>query len=135
MQLADRVADPDQPAAGVAAQLLALAGGRATASEVLNLAQPRPCGLGSVSATTTSRPSPLGPGSQHPVGIRPHAPRAVRRRLVQNTWRFGLDRILGVAMSDDSPAWLDTTLPLDDVSSNQVELAGKFAEYRDRCSR
>ena len=27
-------------------------------------------------------------------------------------------------MSDDSQAWIDTTLPLDDVSSNRVELAG-----------
>ncbi|PWQ88971.1 hypothetical protein DKX15_16505, partial [Enterococcus faecium] len=44
--------------------------------------------------------------------------------FVQNTWRFGIDRVLaGVAMSDDSRAWLDTTLPLDDVSSNRVELA------------
>ncbi len=53
--------------------------------------------------------------------------------FVQNTWRFGIDRVLaGVAMSDDSHAWLDTTLPLDDVSSNRVELAGRLAEYVDR---
>ena len=50
--------------------------------------------------------------------------------FVHNTWRFGIDRILaGVAMSDDSQAWLDTTLPLDDVSSNRVELAGRLAEF------
>ena len=37
---------------------------------------------------------------------------------VQNTWRFGLDRILaGVAMSDDADRWFGTTLPLDDVGS------------------
>ena len=35
-------------------------------------------------------------------------------------------------MSDDSHAWIDTTLPLDDVSSNRVELAGRLAEYIDR---
>ena len=53
--------------------------------------------------------------------------------FVHNTWRFGLDRILtGVAMSDDSQAWLDTTLPLDDVGSNKVELAGRLAEFVDR---
>ena len=53
--------------------------------------------------------------------------------FVQNTWRFGIDRVLaGVAMSDDSHAWIDTTLPLDDVSSNRVELAGQLAEYVDR---
>jgi exodeoxyribonuclease V gamma subunit len=50
--------------------------------------------------------------------------------FVQNTWRFGIDRVLaGVAMSDDSRGWIDTTLPLDDVSSNRVELAGQLAEY------
>ena len=53
--------------------------------------------------------------------------------FVHNTWRFGIDRVLaGVAMSDDSHAWLDTTLPLDDVGSNRVELAGRLAEYVDR---
>ena len=39
---------------------------------------------------------------------------------VQNTWRFGLDRVLaGVAMSDDAGRRLaiGTTLPLDDVGS------------------
>ena len=56
--------------------------------------------------------------------------------FVHNTWRFGIDRVLaGVAMSDDSHAWIGTTLPLDDVSSNRVELAGQFAEYVDRLQR
>jgi exodeoxyribonuclease V gamma subunit len=40
--------------------------------------------------------------------------------------------LAGIAMSDDSHAWIDTTLPLDDVSSNRVELAGRLAEYIDR---
>jgi exodeoxyribonuclease V gamma subunit len=35
-------------------------------------------------------------------------------------------------MSDDSQAWLGTALPLDDVGSNRVELAGRFSEYVDR---
>jgi exodeoxyribonuclease V gamma subunit len=38
-------------------------------------------------------------------------------------------------MSDDSHSWIETTLPLDDVSSNRVELAGKLAEYIDRLRR
>ena len=50
--------------------------------------------------------------------------------FVHNTWRFGIDRILaGVAMSDDAHAWIDNTLPLDDVGSNKVELAGQLAEF------
>ncbi len=37
---------------------------------------------------------------------------------VADTWEFGLDRLLtGVALSDDSSAWLDRALPLDDVGS------------------
>ncbi|MFZ2501331.1 MAG: exodeoxyribonuclease V subunit gamma, partial [Nocardioides sp.] len=53
--------------------------------------------------------------------------------FVQNTWRFGLDRILaGVTLSADSGGWLDRTLPLDDVGSGQIDLAGRFAEYVDR---
>jgi exodeoxyribonuclease V gamma subunit len=35
-------------------------------------------------------------------------------------------------MSDDARAWLGTTLPLDDVGSNRVELAGRLAEFVDR---
>ena len=35
-------------------------------------------------------------------------------------------------MSADAQAWLDTTLPLDDVGSTRIELAGRFAEYVDR---
>ena len=35
-------------------------------------------------------------------------------------------------MSDDADAWLDRTLPLDDVGSGQVDLAGRLAEYVDR---
>ncbi|MGI9157931.1 MAG: exodeoxyribonuclease V subunit gamma, partial [Marmoricola sp.] len=51
----------------------------------------------------------------------------------QNTWRSGLDRVLsGVVMSADAQAWIDTTLPLDDVGSTRIELAGRFAEYIDR---
>src|SRR5262249_14319353 len=37
-----------------------------------------------------------------------------------------------VAMSDDSRAWLGTALPLDDVGSNRVELAGRFTEFVER---
>ena len=55
---------------------------------------------------------------------------------MHNTWRFGIDRVLaGVAMSDDAHAWIDSTLPLDDVSSNRVELAGQLAEFVDRLQR
>ena len=135
VRLADRSLVQTNPLLGVASQLLALAGGRATASEVLNLAAGR-AGTGSVRVQRRRSRGhhPLGRAkpnirwgfdSEHrqPFGV----------DFIQNTWRFGIDRVLaGVAMSDDSHAWIDTTLPLDDVSSNRVELAGRLAEYIDR---
>ncbi|KUI25629.1 exodeoxyribonuclease V subunit gamma [Mycobacterium sp. IS-1742] len=134
VKLADRALTQTNPLLGVAAQLLALAGGRATATEVLNLAE-----APSVRARFGFSDDDLDAigdwvreanirwgfdrGHRHPYGV----------DFVQNTWRFGLDRVLaGVAMSDDSHAWLDTTLPLDDVGSDRVELAGRLAEYVDR---
>jgi exodeoxyribonuclease V gamma subunit len=134
VRLADRSLVQTNPLLGVAAQLLALAGGRATSSEVLNLAHAAPVrarfgftddNLDDI--TRWVRQANIRWGfdreQRHPYGV----------DFVQNTWRFGVDRVLaGVAMSDDSHAWLDTTLPLDDVSSNRVELAGQLAEYVER---
>ena len=55
--------------------------------------------------------------------------------FIQNTWRFGIDRVLaGVAMSDDSHASIDTTLPLDDVSSNRVESPANSPNTSTGCS-
>ncbi|MGQ0847274.1 MAG: exodeoxyribonuclease V subunit gamma [Sporichthyaceae bacterium] len=48
------------------------------------------------------------------------------------TWRNGLDRLLlGVAM-EDAGEWIADAVPLDDVDSTQIELAGRFAELFDR---
>ena len=135
VRLADRSLTQTNPLLGVAAQLLELANGRATASEVLNLAQVGPVrarfgftddDFDAIAAWVRESGIRWGFDEQHraPYGL---------DHFVQNTWRFGLDRILlGVAMSDDSRAWIGTTLPLDDVGSNRVELAGRFAEYVGR---
>ncbi|MGE2832597.1 exodeoxyribonuclease V subunit gamma [Mycobacterium sp. SMC-4] len=137
VKLADRALTQTNPLLGVAGQVLALAGGRATASEVLNLAEAAPVrhrfGFSDDDLDTIGdwvRQANIRWGfdreSRLPYGV----------DFVQNTWRFGVDRVLvGVAMSDDSRAWLDTTLPLDDVGSNHVELAGRFADYVDRLHR
>ncbi|BBX18623.1 exodeoxyribonuclease V subunit gamma [Mycolicibacterium duvalii] len=137
VQLADRALTQTNPLLGVAGQILALAGGRATASEVLNLAESAPVrhrfGFSDDDLDTIGdwvRQANIRWGfdreSRLPYGV----------DFVQNTWRFGVDRVLaGVAMSDDSQAWLDTTLPLDDVGSNHVELAGRFADYVDLLHR
>ncbi|MDG5481347.1 exodeoxyribonuclease V subunit gamma [Mycolicibacterium gadium] len=137
VRLADRSLVQTNPLLGVASQLLTLAGGRATASEVLNLAQSAPVrarfgftddNLEDIARWVRQANIRWGFDTDHrkPYGV----------DFIQNTWRFGIDRVLaGVAMSDDSHAWIDTTLPLDDVSSNRVELTGQLAEYVDRLQR
>ena len=50
-----------------------------------------------------------------------------------NTWRSGLDRVLlGVAMAEDDQRLFAETLPLDDVESGDIELAGRLAELVER---
>ena len=134
VQLADRALSQTNPLLGVAAQLLDVAGSRATASAVLDLAQ-----VPSVRRRFGFVDDDLDAMADwvRESGVRwgfdAERLAVVGVRYLQNTWRFGLDRVLtGVAMSDDSRAWLGTALPLDDVGSNRVELAGRFAEYVDR---
>ncbi|OBJ48437.1 exodeoxyribonuclease V subunit gamma [Mycobacterium sp. 1423905.2] len=134
VRLADRSLLQTNPLLGVASQLLALAGGRATASEVLNLAQAAPVrarfgfdddDLEDITRWVRQANIRWGFDQKHrqPFGV----------DFVHNTWQFGIDRVLaGVAMSETSQAWIDSTLPLDDVGSNRVELAGQLAEYIDR---
>lgn len=51
----------------------------------------------------------------------------------QNTWRFGLRRLLlGVAMGAAGGAALGDVLPVDDVESGDIDLVGRFAELIDR---
>ncbi|BAV43062.1 exodeoxyribonuclease V subunit gamma [Mycobacterium ulcerans] len=134
VRLADRSLLQTNPLLGVASQLLMLAGSRVTASEVLNLAQAAPVRarfgfaddhLEDITRWVRQSNIRWGFDQEHrkPYGV----------DFVHNTWRFGIDRVLaGVAMSEASHAWIDATLPLDDVGSNRVELAGRFAEYIDR---
>nr|MCH9736526.1 exodeoxyribonuclease V subunit gamma [Actinomycetes bacterium] len=134
VKLADRALTETNPLLAVARQLLELAGGRATASEVLNLAATDPVRL--QFGFSDDDLDAIGDWVRE-ANIRWGFDRDRRRPygvdFVQNTWQFGMDRVLaGVAMSDDSGAWLDTTLPLDDVSSDRVELAGRLADYIDR---
>ncbi len=55
--------------------------------------------------------------------------------LGDNTWASGLSRILlGVAMAEDGASSIPV-LPVDDVSSADIDLAGRFGEYVDRLRR
>ncbi len=131
VRLADRSLVQTNPLLALAAQLLGLAGSRVTASEVLNIAHADPVrdrfdftddDLENITSWVKQSNIRWGLDREHrmPFGV----------DFIQNTWQFGLDRILaGVALSDDSRAWINTTLPLDDVGSNRVELAGRLAEF------
>ena len=135
VRLADRAPGQTNPLLGVATALLDLAGGRAPATRVLDLARAEPVrrrfGFSDDDLDqldTWARES----------GVRWAFDAEHRREFglaayVANTWEFGLDRLLtGVALSDDSSAWLDRALPLDDVGSAQVDLVGRLTEYVDR---
>jgi exodeoxyribonuclease V gamma subunit len=137
VRLADRSLVQTNPLLAVASELLAMAGSRVTASEVLNLVQSEPVrarfgftddDLDDITAWVREANIRWGFDKEHrePYGL----------SFVHHTWRFGMNRILaGVALSDDSEAWIDATLPLDDVGSNRVELAGRLAEFVDRLQR
>ena len=53
--------------------------------------------------------------------------------MPEGTWRAGLDRmLLGAAIAEDGGRLWRETLPLDDVDSGAIDLAGRFAELLDR---
>lgn len=137
VRLADRSPIQTNPLLGVAGQLLALAAGRATASDVLDFAN-----TPTVRARFGFSDDDLDDLTRwvRQANIRWGFDQSHRRpfgvEFIQNTWRFGIDRVLaGVALSEDAHAWIDSTLPLDDVGSNRVELAGRLAEFVDRLHR
>ena len=137
VRLADRSLVQTNPLLAVASQLLTLAGSRVTATEVLNLAQSAPVrarfgftddDLENITDWVREANIRWGFDQEHRTlyGV----------DFVHNTWQFGLDRVLaGVALSDDSQSWIHNTLPLDDVGSNSVELAGRLTEFVDRLQR
>ncbi|GEP33344.1 RecBCD enzyme subunit RecC [Nocardioides szechwanensis] len=135
VRLADRALSSTNPLLGVAASLVELAGGRVTASEVLDLAGTEPVRLRF--GLTDDHLSRVA-GWVAEAGIRWGLDAAQRasfdmQQFEHNTWRAGLDRILlGVAMSGDDHHHLGRGLPLDDVGSDDIDLAGRLAELVHR---
>jgi exodeoxyribonuclease V gamma subunit len=135
VRLADRAPGQTNPLLAVAHTLLDLAGGRAPATQVLDLARAEPVrrrfgfsddDLDQLDTWARESGVRWAFDAEHRVDFGLES-------YVANTWEFGLDRLLtGVALSDDSSAWLDRALPLDDVGSTQVDLVGRLTEYVDR---
>ncbi|HEY2769633.1 MAG TPA: exodeoxyribonuclease V subunit gamma [Solirubrobacteraceae bacterium] len=136
VRLADRSLRQTNPVLGVVSQLLALADQRGTASELLDLAATGPVRhrfrfdddeLARMQDWVGESGIRWGFDAAHRAPFKLDG-------LKANTWSRGLDRILvGVTMSEEERRLVaDTVLPLDDVESGAIELAGRFAEYIER---
>ncbi len=135
VRLADRSLRQTNPVLGVVSQLLALADQRATASQLLDLAGRDPVRRRfGFDDDDLSRMQEWVAES----GVRwgfdaPHREPFKLGSLQANTWRRGLDRMLvGVAMTEQDRRLVQGVLPLDDVDSGAIDLAGRFAEFVDR---
>jgi exodeoxyribonuclease V gamma subunit len=138
IKLADRSLRQTNPVLSTLARLLALADSRMTASSVLDLAaMPAVRRRFGFDDDALER---LGEWVRE-TGVRWGFDAAARApyglaTVGAHTWQQGLDRLLlGVAMDTDGLALVGDTLPLDDLASNDAELAGTFAEFLGRLAR
>jgi exodeoxyribonuclease V gamma subunit len=134
VRLADRSLAATNPLLGIAATLVELAGSRLTATQVLDLAAEEPVRRRfGFSDDDLERMKKWVADAGVRWGI-DHAHRGVYGlTLANNTWAFGLNRVLlGVAMSGDEHRYAGGVLPIDDVGSGDVDLVGRFTELLDR---
>ena len=135
VRLADRALRQTNPVLGVVARLIELAGERVTASQVLDLVDRQPVrrrfelddeDLARIERWVADSGIRWGLDAAHRAPFRLEG-------LAAGTWRAGLDRVLvGVAMPEGPRRLFEDVLPLDDVGSGSIELAGRFAELVDR---
>ena len=135
VRLADRSLRQTNPVLGVVSQLLALADQRASASQLLDLAGREPVrrrfgfdddDLSRMQEWVAESGIRWGFDASHREPFKLGS-------LQANTWRRGLDRMLvGVAMTEQNRRLVQGVLPLDDVDSGAIDLAGRFAEFVDR---
>ncbi len=135
VRLADRALPSTNPLLALAGTLVELAAGRVTASQVLDLAATGPVrrrfgftdeDLAQLTLWVDQAAIRWGLDEQHRQA-------GYDLPLDVNTWRFGLHRILlGVAMAEDDGSFLGRALPVDDVASGDIDLAGRLAELVER---
>jgi exodeoxyribonuclease V gamma subunit len=135
VRLADRALRQTNPVLGVVAELLELAGQRVTASQVLDLADRGPVrGRFRLDDDDLARAQDwiAAAGIRWGLDAEHRAPFKLAA-LPTGTWRFGLDRLLlGVTMTEEDQRLFAEVLPLDDVESGAIDLAGRLAELVDR---
>ncbi|MEJ7894503.1 MAG: exodeoxyribonuclease V subunit gamma [Solirubrobacteraceae bacterium] len=135
VRLADRALRQTNPVLGAIARILELADQRLTASQVLDLADRAPVrrrfgldddSLARIEDWVVAGEIRWGLDAAHRAPFKLDA-------VAANTWRAGLDRVLlGVAMTEDALPLVGGVLPLDDVGSGAIDLAGRFAELLER---
>jgi exodeoxyribonuclease V gamma subunit len=135
VRLADRSLRQTNPVLGVVSLLLGLADERMTASQLLDLADREPVrrrfrfdddDVARMEEWVLDSGIRWGLDQEHRAPFRLDVVEA-------NTWRAGLDRILvGVAMTEEDRRMVGDILPLDDVESGAIDLAGRMAEFVDR---
>jgi len=138
VRLADRSLRQTNPVLGVVSLLLELADERVTASQLLDLADREPVRRRfrfDDDDVTRMEEWVVDSGIRWGLDEAHRAP--FKLEVVEaNTWRAGLDRILlGVAMTEEDQRMLGGVLPLDDVESGAIDLAGRLAEFVDRVHR
>jgi exodeoxyribonuclease V gamma subunit len=135
VRLADRSLRQTNPMLGFLTQLIDLAEQRATASELLDLADREPVrrrfrfdddDLARMREWVAASGIRWGLDAAHRSAFQ-------LETLPAGTWRAGLDRVLlGVTMTEDGERLFEKVLPLDDVDSGAISLAGRLAEFVDR---
>ena len=135
VRLADRSLRQTNPVLGVVAQLIDLAASRLTASDVLDLADREPVrrrfrledeDLARIRDWVADSGIRWGLDAAH------RAPYKLQD-MAAGTWQAGLDRVLvGATMTEEGHRLFEGVLPVDDVESLAIDLAGRLAELVDR---
>lgn len=135
VSLADRAPQQTNPLLALAAELVALAGGRVTAGEVLDLAHSAPVrrrfrldddDLDRLTTWADDAAVRWGLDAEHRASYD-------LRAIAQNTWRSGIDRIVvGAAVDGEEVTHVGQVLALDDLDSGDIDLAGRLAELLQR---
>ena len=135
VRLADRSLRQTNPVLGVIAKLLELPAQRLTASQVLDLADTEPVrrrfrfgddDLARIGDWVSASAIHWGLDSEHRRAYQ-------LDRVEGGTWRSGLRRLLlGVTLSESGQRLYERVLPVDDVDSGSIDLAGRFAEFVER---
>ncbi|WP_188037013.1 exodeoxyribonuclease V subunit gamma [Actinotalea sp. JY-7885] len=134
VRLADRSLRQTNPLLALVSRLLELADGRVSAPDVVDLAGTEPVrrrfrldddDLDRIREWAVESCVRWGENAERRARFGLH--------VAQGTWQTALDRILlGAAMAEEDHRFVASALPLDDVDSTDVDLAGRLAELVDR---